>query len=206
MLATRNGKCIRCAVNSVRQFSGRTSTGVRGIKLAKGDEIISMTVLDSVGFSIEERDAYLRQANKERRGEDEPVENDAETVTITPERYAQLAKQEQFIISVTNKGYGKRSSAYEYRQTGRGGQGFASMDLSAKNGKVIASFPVEETDQLMLVTDNGKLIRCPINDVRIAGRRTQGVRLFRIDDKEQVVSVARVPDSEAIEDEQEDDE
>lgn len=196
LLATKQGKCIRFSVQEVRLFSGRTSTGVRGIRLAKGDEVISMTVLNPVNVTIEERDAYLKQASKLRRanGEEEPeIET---TLTLTDERFQELAVQEQFLLSVTSKGFGKRSSAYEYRRTGRGGQGLANMELTKKNGEVIATFPVVESDQIMLVTDGGQLIRSPIHDIRIAGRRTQGVTLFRVAEDETVVSVARIEETE----------
>jgi DNA gyrase subunit A len=201
VLSTRLGKCIRFSVEEVRQFQSRTSTGVRGIRLAKGDEVISMTVLDYVQVTIEERDAYLKQASKLRRENgSEDYEAEVETdLTLSEERFQQLAAQEQFLLSVTSKGFGKRSSAYEYRRTGRGGQGLANMELTAKNGTVVGTFPVEETDQIMIVTDGGQLIRCPVNGIRIAGRRTQGVTLFRVSDGETVVSVARIEEPEEVE-------
>lgn len=206
LLATRYGKCIRFGVDTVRKFTGRTSTGVRGIKLAEGDSVISMTVLQKMDLSIEERDAYLKQAAKLRResGTDEDgFEPEIETtsgIELSAERFAELAAQEQFILAATTRGYGKRTSSYEFRSTGRGGQGFASMELTDKNGSVVASFPIQETDQVMLVTDQGQLIRCPVNDVRIAGRRTQGVFLLRVGDDEEVVSVARIKEPEEDED------
>jgi len=206
VLATRLGKCIRFSVEEVRQFQSRTSTGVRGIKLAKGDEVISMTILDFVQVSIEERDAYLKQANKLRRENgNEDYEAEVETnLTLSDERFQELAAQEQFLLSVTSKGFGKRSSAYEYRRTGRGGQGLANMELTAKNGTVVGTFPVGETDQIMLVTDAGQLIRCPVNGIRVAGRRTQGVTLFRVSGDETVVSVARIEEPDGDEDGAED--
>lgn len=200
VLSTRMGKCIRFSVDEVRQFQSRTSTGVRGIRLAKNDEVIAMTILDYVDVSIEERDAYLKQASKLRRenGEGEYEAETETSLTLSDERFQQLAAQEQFLLSVTSKGFGKRTSAYEYRRTGRGGQGLANMELTAKNGTIISTFPVEESDQIMLVTDGGQLIRCPVNGIRIAGRRTQGVTLFRVSGDETVVSAARIeePDEE----------
>jgi DNA gyrase subunit A len=178
MLATRKGMSIRFGATEVRKFTGRTSKGVRGIRLDKGDEVIGMTVLDSVKFTIEERDAYLRNGEG-----------------LSSERRQELADGEQYILSITTNGFGKRTSAYEYRTTGRGGKGLANMELTAKNGEVVASFPVNENDQVMLVTNGGQMIRCPIHDVRIAGRRTQGVTLFRINKQEEVVSVARIDES-----------
>lgn len=209
LLSTRQGKSIRFHVTDVRKFTGRTSTGVRGIKLGSDDEVISMAVLNGVDFSIEERDAYLKQASKLRRNGDEEVEEDISDsdIQLTEERFQELAEQEQFILSVTNKGFGKRTSAFEYRTTGRGGQGLANMELTAKNGKVTACFSIQDQDQIMLVTDCGQMIRCPVQDVRIAGRRTQGVTIFRVSDEEQVVSVARISETENdddIEDESED--
>lgn len=196
LLTTRQGKCIRFPVKAVRKFAGRTSTGVRGIRLAKGDEVISMSIFEEVKFSVEERDAYLRQANKLRRGEETNGEEEAPNgLALSEERFEDLQSHEEFILTVTNRGFGKRSSAYEYRMTNRGGQGFANIELTAKNGQVVSSFPVRDDDQLMLVTDGGKLIRCPVDDIRIAGRKTQGVTLFRIDKDEQVVSVSPIADT-----------
>ncbi|HSE77307.1 MAG TPA: DNA gyrase C-terminal beta-propeller domain-containing protein, partial [Alphaproteobacteria bacterium] len=206
LLATRGGKCIRFHVGEVRVFSGRTSTGVRGIKLAKGDEVISMSMLRHADFAVEERDAYLRMS-KARRGNGEGVEAEAPEVeapdteapgtpiaqiTLSEERYIEMERHEEFLLSVTSKGYGKRTSAYEYRVTGRGGQGIANIETTERNGKVVASFPVRDNDQIMLVTDSGQLIRTPVNDIRIAGRKTQGVTLFKVEEGERVVSVTRL--------------
>lgn len=206
MLSTALGKCIRFNVDEVRVFAGRDSTGVRGIKLAKNDRIISMTILGQGKLSPDERDLYLRQASKARHLDDETPEDDAVIEgTLTPERFSELADGEQYILTITENGFGKRSSAYEYRTTGRGGVGVDSIIVNDRNGGVVASFPVEELDQIMLVTDAGKLIRCPIHDVRIAGRRTQGVTIFRIADDERVVSVSHIPgDKIAVDDEDDD--
>jgi DNA gyrase subunit A len=202
LLSTRLGMCIRFAVTDVRVFSGRTSTGVRGIRLAKGDEIISMTILHHAEIEMVVRDDYLRAAAALRRSGDDDGEAAPAPAELSPTEFARLAEREEFILAVTENGFGKRSSAYEYRITGRGGKGIANIEMTDRNGPVVAAFPVEPTDQIMLVTDAGKLIRCPIDDVRIAGRKTQGVTLFRVDSDERVVSVARL--SESGEDEDED--
>jgi len=207
LLAAKSGKAIRFPVGDVRVFTGRTSTGVRGIKLDGGDEVVSMSVLRHIDVETEERDTYLRYAAAKRRSigeETEPLdESNGETngetgpesnVALSVERIAQLEAAEEFILTVTAKGYGKRSSSYEYRTAGRGGQGIANIEVGARNGTVAASFPVEDTDQIMLVTDAGKLIRCPVHDIRIARRQTQGVTIFKVSDDEQVVAVAHLPD------------
>ncbi|HUX80327.1 MAG TPA: DNA gyrase C-terminal beta-propeller domain-containing protein, partial [Alphaproteobacteria bacterium] len=194
-LTTRAGRCIRFGVTDVREFVGRTSTGVRGIRLGKGDEVVSMTILKQVDFTIEERDSYLKQSQRLRR-QDEEEEASGNEIALPSERFEAMASVEEFILTASEKGFGKRSSAYEYRCTNRGGQGITTMDVTAKTGKVVDSFPVEAEDDIMLVTNTGKLIRCPVNDIRIAGRRTQGVTLFRVDKEEAVVSVARINEGE----------
>ncbi|MDZ4323246.1 MAG: DNA gyrase subunit A [Alphaproteobacteria bacterium] len=193
LLTTKEGRCIRFAVTDVREFVGRTSTGVRGIRLTKGDKIVSMSILHQVDFTIEERDAYLKQAMKLRRQEGDEA-NDEVIISLSQERFEAMAVVEEFILSVSENGFGKRSSAYEYRCTNRGGQGITTMDVTAKTGKLVDSFPIKAEDDIMLVTNTGKLIRCPVHDIRIAGRRTQGVTLFRVDKDEAVVSVARIQD------------
>ncbi|HRE61388.1 MAG TPA: DNA gyrase subunit A [Micropepsaceae bacterium] len=207
LLATRNGKAIRFPVSDVRVFKGRDSIGVRGIKLAEGDELISMAILRHVDATPAEGRAYLKQAAAARRalGEEgeaaEPEvsddgENDGEEVALSSERYAQLGAWEQFIVTVSENGFGKRSSAYEFRTSGRGGQGVTAMGMSKRNGRLIAGFPVEDSDQLMLVTDKGQTIRLPVRQIRIAGRPTQGVTLFRMEEDERVVSVERIAGEE----------
>jgi DNA gyrase subunit A len=201
LLSTKGGKCTRFPVTDIRVFSGRDSVGVRGIKLAKADEVISMTILHHADFDMEERDAYLRYASALRRN-DEDTEGGASDVSSEPcslsdERLAELATREEFILTVTDKGYGKRSSAYGYRVMKRGGQGIANMDLTERNGSaIVAAFPVGEKDNIMLVTDGGKLIRCPVHDIRIASRKTQGVTLFKVAKDERVVSVAWLAEDE----------
>jgi len=200
LLATRAGKCIRFDLKDVRVFAGRNSTGVRGIKLADGDEVISLSLLRHVDCTVEERAAYLRHAALLRRGADGtgPVSDDPETkgvaqVALSEQRLVELSAAEEFLLTVSDNGFGKRSSAYEYRITGRGGSGIANMDVTDKTGPVTETFPVGATDQIMLVTDKGQLIRTPVDDIRIAGRKTQGVTLFRVEAGERVVSVSHLP-------------
>ena len=196
MLAARSGKCIRFPVTDVRVFVGRNSTGVRGIKLAEADEVISMSILLHSDATSEERDEYARIASaikriSAERGDDSCVspEDTGLLNVLTTEKYKEMAEREQFILSVTSTGYGKRTSSYEYRVTGRGGQGIANMEMSARNKEIVSSFPIEDDNQIMMVTDGGKLIRMPVKDIRIAGRKTQGVILFRTAENERVVSV-----------------
>ncbi|HRN87542.1 DNA gyrase subunit A [Hyphomicrobium sp.] len=207
LLTTAQGRCIRfLSKDEVRLFKGRDSSGVRGIRLDDGDEVISMAILTHVDASPAERGAYLKQASQIRRSEngEEPeagVEVEAEAdeeiegaADLSPERYAELSAKEQFVLTVSERGFGKRTSSYEYRTSGRGGKGIVAMVVNERNGNLRASFPIEDTDQIMLVTDGGQLIRCPVHDVRIAGRNTQGVRIFKTDAEERVVSVERIPD------------
>ena len=209
LLTTATGYCIRFPVDVVRVFAGRTSTGVRGIRLERGNHVISMAILHHVDTSSEEAKAYLKHAAAMRRaaGEDnidDPEDNDAPDVAISQERIAELGAREQFVLAVTANGYGKRTSSYEYRTSGRGGKGIIAIQTTERNGEVVASFPVEETDQLMLVTDGGQLIRTPVDGIRIAGRNTQGVTIFKTREGERVVSVGRIEDAEG-EDEEGDD-
>ena len=215
LLSTRNGQCIRFAVTDVREFKGRDSMGVRGIRLQNDDQVISLSIIDHVAATADERAAYLRRAAALRRqngdeGAEEAVVLEAEEGagaggSLDDARFEDMAAREAFILTVSEKGFGKRSSAYEYRVTGRGGQGIANMELNERNGKLAASFPVAQTDQIVLVTDGGQLIRCPVHDIRIAGRRTQGVTLFRVAEDEHIVSVAwMAEESGAAEDEIED--
>ena len=207
LLAARGGKSIRFPVSEVRVFSGRTSMGVRGIKLEEGDRVVSMSILRHVDADTAERDAYLRFAAAKRRALGEETEGEPAAgapgelppgvvTQISPERLIELEAQEEFILTITENGYGKRTSAYEYRITGRGGQGIANIEMSERNGPVVASFPVAHNDQIMLVTDGGQLIRCPVDDIRIAGRKTQGVVVFKVAEGERVVSVAVLAEEE----------
>ncbi len=196
LLSTAGGQCIRFPVSDVRVFKGRDSTGVRGIKLDDGDKLISMAIIRHIEATSEERIAYLKLANAVRRGEEAEAEPDDEekvgSIELSQQRYAEMGAAEQFILTLTERGYGKRTSSYEYRITGRGGKGIVAMQLAKKNGRIAGSFPVEETDQIMLVTDAGKLIRTPVSGIRIAGRSTQGVIVFDTADDEKVVSVERI--------------
>jgi len=199
LLATNKGRCIRFQLNddTVRVFAGRDSSGVRGIKLIGKDEVISLSVLRHVDASNEERAAYIRLANAKRRGNgDEEAELPAdgeeqtEEVTLPPERFAELEASEEMLLTVTDIGFGKRSSSYEYRVTGRGGQGIANITLAPRNGKaVVATMPVRQGDDVMMVTDAGRLIRVPADQVRITGRQAMGVTLFRVNSGEHVISV-----------------
>jgi DNA gyrase subunit A len=209
LLTSGDGQCIRFAVDDVRVFKGRDSSGVRGMRLAEGNTVISMAILHNVDATPAERAQYLKQATALRRamnaeGAEEAdtaapaVEEDAEVVEgvteLTADRFAELQAREQFLLTVSNRGFGKRSSCYDYRLSGRGGKGIAAMVVNDRNGQLVAAFPIDETDQLMLVTDGGQLIRCPVGDVRIASRNTQGVRIFKTGEAEKVVSVERIPD------------
>ena len=203
MLTTALGRAIRFKADDVRVFKGRDSTGVRGVRLQAGDEVISMAVLGRFDATPEERAAYVRHANAMRRAageEDEaPTPADEESVgeaALSVERIAEMGAAEQFILTVTETGFGKRSSAYEYRRTGRGGQGLTAHGLGGRAGdRLAAAFPVEEGDELLLVTSGGQMIRTPVDQVRIVGRSSQGVTIFRTADGERVVSVERLPDS-----------
>jgi DNA gyrase subunit A len=197
LLTSANGQCIRFPVADVRVFQGRTSMGVRGIALAEGDKLISLSILRHVDATAEERAAYLKRASAVRRGgEGEEIAVDAEEATgaieLGERRYVDMSAAEQFVLTVSERGFGKRSSSYEYRTTGRGGKGIVAMSITSRNGPLIASFPVEEQDQIMLVTNGGQLIRCPIDGIRIAGRSTQGVIVFSTAEGERVVSVERL--------------
>jgi DNA gyrase subunit A len=201
LLSTAGGQCIRFPVSDVRVFKGRDSTGVRGIKLDDDDKLISMAIIRHMVATSEERIAYLKLANAVRRGTEPEAESDDEeekvaAVDLNEQRYAEMGAAEQFILTLTERGYGKRTSSFEYRITGRGGKGIVAMSLGNKNGRVVGSFPVEETDQIMLVTDGGKLIRTPVSGIRIAGRSTQGVIVFDTAEDEKVVSVERIREEE----------
>jgi DNA gyrase subunit A len=205
MLATRGGKCIRFTADAdtLRVFAGRDSTGVRGIKLAQGDAVIALSVLRHVEATTEERAAYLKAAAQRRRLADDEAEATAaaeaeeavEEITLSPERFDALAEAEEILLTVTDGGFGKRSSAHEYRVTGRGGQGIAGIVLSARTGReVVATFPARPGDDIMLVTDGGQLIRLKADDVRLTGRMAMGVTLMRPAEGERVISCFPVAD------------
>jgi DNA gyrase subunit A len=215
LLATRNGKAIRFPIGDVRVFAGRNSVGVRGIRLLEDDQVISMSILRHEEITPDVRHGYLGMARDRRRqmGEEseaaeaqipeqpaEPDEGESENgngvgeAALTEEQFLDLAAREEFVLSVTQRGFGVRSSAYDYRITGRGGQGVNNMDLSRRRDAIVAVFPVGHNDQIMLVTDAGTVIRIPVHDIRIARRGSAGVVVFRVDEEERVVSVARLPE------------
>lgn len=203
LLTAAGGQCIRFPVTDVRVFSGRTSMGVRGIALGDGDKLISLTILRHLEASSDERAAYLKmrravagEAAAEESGDSDAEETSA-TVQLSQERYAQMSAAEQFVLTISENGYGKRSSSFEYRTTGRGGKGIVAMSVNNRNGKLVASFPVEDSDQIMLVTDKGQLIRCPVEGIRVAGRSTQGVIVFDTAEDEHVVSVEHISEDES---------
>jgi DNA gyrase subunit A len=208
LLTAAGGQCIRFPVTDVRVFSGRTSMGVRGIALAKDDKLISLSILRHVAATSDERSAYLkmRRAVAGEVAAEEAPEADAEeaagaivdseeasgAIQLSSDRYVEMSAQEQVVLTVSVNGYGKRTSSYEYRTTGRGGKGIVAMSVNNRNGKLVASFPVEDSDQIMLVTDKGQLIRCPVEGIRVAGRSTQGVIVFDTAEDEHVVSVEHI--------------
>jgi DNA gyrase subunit A len=200
LLTAAGGQCIRFPVTDVRVFTGRTSMGVRGIALAQNDTLISLAILRHVETASDERVAYLkmRRAVAGETAVEEPADAEGEEISgslqLSQERYAEMSAQEQVVLTVSVNGYGKRTSSYEYRTTGRGGKGIVAMSVNNRNGKLVASFPVEHSDQIMLVTDKGQLIRCPVEDIRIAGRSTQGVIVFDTAEDEHVVSVEHIGD------------
>jgi DNA gyrase subunit A len=207
MLSTKKGICNRFNATNVRVFQSRDSNGVRGIRLSEGDSVIAMSILhSSEKVNMEDRNAYLKISSKQRQlenalnnaddGDIESIEEvtaeNENLVMLSAERVQQLAQQEQFILAISENGFGKRTSAYEYRTTNRGSSGFDAMSITPKTGGLVGIFPVEPNDQILLVTDKGRLIRCPIADVRITGRRAQGVIVFRVNADEKVVSVSSV--------------
>ena len=202
MLTAKSGKCIRFPVADLRVFNSRSSMGVRGIRLADGDHVINMSGLKHREDTVEDRDGYLKAKAAQRRlgsadytgKEEDKARDEATAAQLLEEPFADMQASEEFILTVTENGFGKRTSAYEYRVSGRGGQGITTIDTSDRNGLVVASFPVQEGDQMVMVTNGGQLIRTSVDDIRIAGRSTQGVTLFKVADDEQIVSVTRVRD------------
>lgn len=207
VLTTADGQCIRFPVVDVRVFAGRNSIGVRGINLADGDKVISMAILEHIEATPAERTAFIKRAIAERRAagndsEEVVIADDEENTTdteLSDERYEELAAHEQTVLTVSEFGYGKRSSSYEFRISGRGGKGIRATDPSktAEIGKLVAAFPVNAQDQIMLVSDGGQLIRVPVEGIRIAGRSTKGVTIFHTADNEKVVSVERISESDS---------
>ena len=212
LLTTARGQCIRFAVDDIRVFKGRDSMGVRGVALAEGDSVISLAILKSFDATPGERAAYLKQ-RRALIGEspDDAAEAEVDSdngdanvsAVLSPERFEAMRAAEQVILTVSENGYGKRTVSYEYRVTGRGGKGIVAMAVNARNGALVASFPVEESDEIMLVTDGGQLIRVPVSGIRIAGRATQGVIVFDTAEQERVVSVDRIGETEGEEDREE---
>ena len=207
LLVTRNGRAIRFPAGDVRVFTGRTSVGVRGIKLAEGDAVISLSILRHEEVDSPTRSAFLRLSTQRRRAageeadaaepaepEDGEGENGAEA-TISEEQFADLAQREELLLSITEKGFGVRSSAYDYRITGRGGQGIENMNLAKRQDAVVAAFPVGPRDQIMLVTNTGMVIRVPIEGIPVKRRRSQGVVVFKVEEGERVVSVAHLAEA-----------
>ncbi len=179
----------------MRVFKGRDSTGVRGIKLEEADRVISMAVIRHVEATPGERAAFIKMSRAVAGEEVESAATDEEVATetaLSQERYAAMGAAEQMILTVSANGYGKRTSSYEYRITSRGGKGIVAMAVNERNGPLVASFPVEDSDQIMLVTDGGQLIRCPVHGIRKAGRSTQGVIVINTAEDEHVVSVERI--------------
>ncbi len=218
LLSTSAGRCIRFSVSDVRVFASRDSTGVRGVRLAEGDSVISMAILRAVDATPGERTAYIKHATAMRAAEsgegeeaavatEEDDEGSADgPVSLSVDRIAELGAAEQHVLTVSSEGFGKRSSAYDFRRTGRGGQGLIAQDLSKRGGRLVASFPVEDADEILLVTDQGQLIRVPVTQIRIAGRNTQGVTVFRTAQDEHVVSVERLEGEAAADEEPPEDE
>ncbi len=209
LLTCAGGQCIRFPVTDVRVFAGRNSIGVRGINLADGDKVISMAILHHVDADASTRSAYLKRSIAERRAQGaddaddivvvgEDVGTDAE---LTEELYQELKAREETVLTVSEYGYGKRSSSYEFRVSGRGGKGIRATDTSKTDeiGKLVALFPVEASDQILLVSDGGQLIRVPVDGIRIAGRSTKGVTIFNTADGEKVVSVERISEADSDE-------
>ncbi len=205
LLTTADGQCIRFPITDVRVFKGRDSMGVRGISLAEGDRIISLAILRDIEAESGERAAYLKMrraiAGEAAETSETAAEetNGEEAAALSSERYAAMSAAEEIILTISANGYGKRTSSYEYRITGRGGKGIVAMAVNTRNGPLVASMPVEDSDEIMLVTDGGQMIRCPVEGIRVAGRGTQGVIVFDTAEGERVVSVERISEDEAAE-------
>ena len=208
-LATRQGKCVRFPVTDVRVFSGRTSQGVRGINLADGDEVIAMSGLKHVETEVSVRDEYLRAVNAGRRlaggdytdREDDKARDEELAGALEHPEFTEMALEEEFILTVTADGMGKRTSAYDYRISKRGGKGIDSIDLKRGEGtltEVVATLPVLPTDELVMVSDGGQLIRLPIDGISFTGRTARGVTLFRVSGDEKVVSISRIRDVDGV--------
>ena len=207
LLVTRGGKAVRFSMEQVRLFKGRNSVGVRGIRLAKGDELVSMAVIRHVEVSVEERLSYFKMRRAiegaiegadadEGAGAESGEETGAGLVALSQERYDELAAAEEWILTITAGGFGKRSSALEYRISGRGGKGIIAANLTRREDKILAAFTVKDMDQIMLATSQGQSIRCPVAGISRQSRSSSGVTVFNIGDKEEVVSVAYIAESD----------
>jgi DNA gyrase subunit A len=197
LLSTEKGKSLRVQSTKLRLFKGRSSKGIKGISLKKDDKIISLSILKSVKISSDEARAYIK-ASRLEKDIDEPLEDESEKtklVKLSKKQIDDFKNKEQYILTITENGFGKRSSAYEYRVSGRGGQGIINIITSERNGLVASTFTINHEDQIMLITDKGQAIRCNVKDIRITGRNTQGVRVFSLAKDEKVVSAARIEDA-----------
>ena len=188
MLNTYLGKSLRVNSSKIRVFKGRSSKGIRGISLKKDDKVISLTVLNHVKITSDEARAYLKKSRS-----DDDTDNES-TIDLSDKKFNEFKSKEQFILTVTENGYGKRSSSYEFRESGRGGQGIINIITSERNGNIAASFSTNHKDDVMLITDQGQMIRCNASEIRITGRNTQGVRIFKLDSGEKVVSAVCLTD------------
>jgi DNA gyrase subunit A len=193
LLSSHHGKSIRFETTDLRQFSGRTSTGVRGILLKEKDAVVSMSLIDSHSYTQSQIELYRHKSQAGDEDENSGSSLPMGGAVIEPEMLAQMHDQEQFLLSISERGFGKRTSSYSYRCANRGGQGVATMDVTERTGLIVNALPVKESDHILLLTDQGQLLRCPVSDIRISGRKTQGVKLFRLESHERIVSVAILP-------------
>ena len=182
MLNTYSGKSLRISSSKIRIFKGRSSKGIKGINLKNDDKVISLTVLNYIKITSDESKAYIK---KSRQDDEDTEETNFE---ISAKKFDELKLKEEFILTITENGYGKRSSSYEFRESGRGGQGIINIVTSERNGSIAASYSVKNDDDIMLITNSGQMIRCKVSEIRITGRNTQGVRIFKVDDNDKVVS------------------
>lgn len=201
-LASQNGKAIRFSATDIRVFVGRDSNGVRAIRLDDGDKVVSMSMLNSIDFTMEERNAYLKMRKLDDADEGEPEEIEESSVSLSTERFQELQKNEEFLLTLTNKGFGKRTSSYEYRNTNRGGKGLTNIGLTEKTGLVVSSFPIGHKDDIVLMTDSSTIIRCPVEEVRVCGRVSRGVIVLRVDASESVISTTRLDESKFLAEEE----
>ena len=197
LLSSKHGKSLRVQSKKLRIFKGRSSKGIKGMSLKKDDKIISLSILKSVKITSEEAKSYIKVSRLEKDAEETPDDelDNTKIVKLSKKQLDEFKNKEQYILTITENGYGKRSSAYEYRVSGRGGQGIINIIASERNGNVASTFTINHEDQIMLITDKGQMIRCNVKDIRITGRNTQGVRIFNLSENEKVVSAARIEDA-----------